>query len=64
VTADVVVPDSGGSGTIVAMGVRFGGWSVYLHEARAAHCYNLFRLQRFKIYGDEPGSAGQHQVSR
>jgi arylsulfatase A-like enzyme len=62
VTADVVVPDSGGSGTIVAMGGAFGGWSVYLHEGRAAHCYNLFGLQRFKIYGDEPVPAGQHQV--
>jgi arylsulfatase len=62
VTADVVVPTGGGSGTIVSMGGAFGGWSIYLHEGRPAHCYNLFGLQRFKIHGDEPVPAGEHQI--
>jgi arylsulfatase A-like enzyme len=62
VTADIEVPAGGGSGTIVAMGGAFGGWSVYLHEGRPAHCYNLFGLQRFKVYGDNAVPAGEHQV--
>jgi len=62
VTADVVVPDGGGQGTVVAMGGAFGGWTIYFHEGRPAHCYNLFGLQQFKIYGDAPLPAGEHQV--
>jgi arylsulfatase len=62
VTTDVVVPDGGGAGTIVSMGGAFGGWSIYVHDGRPAHCYNLFGLQQFKIYGDAPLAAGDHQV--
>jgi arylsulfatase len=62
VTTDIVVPDGGGGGTIVSMGGAFGGWSMYVHDGRPAHCYNLFGLQRFKIYGDAPLAAGEHQV--
>ena len=44
------------------MGGAFGGWTVYL-QGRPAHCYNLFGLQRFKVYGDPTRSpAGEHQV--
>jgi hypothetical protein len=25
-------------------------------------CYNLFGLQQFKVYGDDPIPAGEHQV--
>jgi arylsulfatase A-like enzyme len=62
VTAEVVVPEGGGNGTVVAMGGAFGGWSIYLHGGRPAHCYNLFGLQRFKVYGDDPVPAGEHQL--
>jgi arylsulfatase len=62
VTAEVVVPEAGGNGTVISMGGAFGGWSIYLHDGRPAHCYNLFGLQRFKIYGDDPVSAGEHQI--
>jgi hypothetical protein len=29
---------------------------------RPAHCYNLFGLNRFKVYGEEPLPKGEHQV--
>ena len=47
---------------IIAQGGAFGGWSLYLHEGRPAYCYNLFGLQQFKVYGEEPVPAGEHQV--
>ncbi len=48
---------------IVAQGGAFGGFALYLKDGRPAYCYNLFGLQRFKVYGDEPRSpAGEHQV--
>jgi arylsulfatase A-like enzyme len=62
VTADVVVTDGRARGVIVSQGGAFGGWSIYAHEGRPAYCYNLFGLQRFKVYGEEPLEAGEHQV--
>jgi arylsulfatase A-like enzyme len=62
VTAQIEVPDGGAEGVIVAQGGAFGGWSLYLHEGRPAYCYNTFGVQRFKVYGDEPIPAGEHQV--
>jgi arylsulfatase A-like enzyme len=62
VTADIMVPDGGGEGVIVAQGGAYAGWSLYLHEGRPAYCYNFFGLQRFKIYGDKPVPAGEHQI--
>ena len=62
VTAEIVVPDTGAAGVIVAQGGAFGGWSLYVHEGKPAYCYNLFGLQQFKVYGDQPVPAGEHQV--
>ncbi|MGH2774300.1 MAG: arylsulfatase [Actinomycetota bacterium] len=62
VTAEVVVPDTGAEGVIVAQGGAFGGWSLYLRDGKPAYCYNLFGLQHFKVYGEEEISAGDHQV--
>ena len=47
---------------IIAQGGAFGGWTLYAHEGKPAYCYNLFGLQQFKVYGEEPIPAGEHQV--
>ncbi len=62
VTAQIVVPDSGAQGVIVAQGGAFGGWSLFATGGRPAYCYNLFGLQRFKVSGDKPIPPGEHQV--
>jgi len=62
ITAEIEVPDGGASGTIVAMGGAFGGWSIYVKDGKPAHCYNLFGLQQFKVYGSDPIPVGEHQV--
>jgi arylsulfatase A-like enzyme len=62
VTAQVVVPQGGGRGVIVAQGGAFAGWSLYLHEGRPTYCYNLLGLQRIKVAGAEPVPPGAHQV--
>jgi arylsulfatase len=62
VTAEITVPDNGANGVIVAQGGAFGGWSLYLHDGKPAYCYNLFGLQRFKVYGDAELPSGEHQV--
>jgi arylsulfatase len=62
VTAQVVVPQDGAHGTIVAQGGGHGGWGLLLHEGRARFVYNLFGVQVFLIDADRPVAAGEHQV--
>jgi len=63
VTAEIVVPEAGARGVIVAQGGRFGGWVLYLtDDGMPAYCYNLFGLQQFKTHGAKPVPAGTHQV--
>jgi arylsulfatase len=62
VTAEVEVPDGGANGVLIAQGGAFGGWALYAKDGKPAYCYNLFGLQRFKVYGDEAIPAGEHQV--
>jgi arylsulfatase A-like enzyme len=62
ITAEVVVPEGGASGTVVAQGGAFGGWSLYLTDGKPAYCYNLFGIQQFKTYGSDPVPAGEHQL--
>ena len=62
VSAQIVIPDAGGSGVVISQGGKHGGWSLYLHEGRVAYCYNTFGLEQFKIYGDTPVPAGEHQL--
>ena len=62
VTAEIVLPDGGGNGVIVAQGGAFGGWSLYLHEGRPKYCYSFFGVMRFEVEAAEPVPAGEHQV--
>ena len=62
ITAEIEVPESGANGVIVSQGGAFGGFALYANEGRPAYCYNLFGLQRFKVYGEQALPAGEHQV--
>jgi arylsulfatase A-like enzyme len=62
VTTQIVVPDGGAEGVVVAQGGAFGGWSIYLKDGRPAYCYNQFGLQQFKVYGESAVPPGEHQV--
>jgi arylsulfatase len=62
VTAQLEVPKRGANGVIIAQGGAFGGWSLYTLDGKPAYCYNLFGLERFKVYGDSVLAPGDHQV--
>ena len=62
VTAEIVVPEGGGTGVLIAQGGQYAGWSLYLHEGRLAYCYNTLALQLSKTYSEEAVPAGEHQV--
>jgi arylsulfatase len=63
VTAEVVVPEDGAEGVIIAQGGSIGGWSLYAKEGRPKYCYNLLGIRHFYVGGDgEPMAPGEHQV--
>jgi arylsulfatase len=62
ITAQIDVPESGANGVIIAQGGAFGGLSLYVKDGKPAYCYNLFGLQRFKVYGESELSPGEHQI--
>jgi arylsulfatase len=62
VTADLVVPEGGADGVIIAQGGRFGGWSFYAKDGRIRFVYNVLGIQEFTTEADAPVPAGDHQV--
>jgi hypothetical protein len=62
VTAEVVVPDGGADGVIIAQGGRFGGWSVYAKNGKAKFVYNVLGIQEFTTESEAAIPAGTHQV--
>jgi len=62
VTAEIVVPEGGGEGVLIAQGGAFAGWSLYLHEGRPKYCHNLAGLARLYVEADTAVEAGEHQV--
>jgi arylsulfatase len=62
VTAEIIVPDTGAEGVIIAQGGAFGGWALYAKDGALAYCHNFIGLQRFKVHATSPIPAGKHQV--
>jgi arylsulfatase len=62
VTAEVVVPQSGAEGVIVAQGGAFGGWVLYTRAGLVKYCHNFIGLQRFTIESGSAVPPGTHQV--
>jgi arylsulfatase len=61
-TADVVVPEGGANGVILAQGGRFGGWSLYFKDGKPSYVYNFLGLQRFTVSATQPVPAGKATV--
>jgi arylsulfatase len=62
VTADIVVPDSGAEGVIIAQGGMFGGWSLYAKDGKLKYCYNLLGHKTWFVESSVPIPFGEHQV--
>ena len=62
ITAEVVVPESGAHGVIIAQGGRFSGWSLYAKDGKLKYCYNLLGVRLFYAESDKTIPAGQCQV--
>lgn len=62
VTAEITVRDHAIDGVIIAQGGRFGGWSLYAQDSKAAFAYNYFGLEIYRVRAQQPIPAGTHQV--
>jgi arylsulfatase len=62
VTAEIVVPEKGAEGVIIAQGANIGGWSLYAKGGKLKYCYNWGGLKHFYVEGATPIPAGEHQV--
>ncbi|MEN6344457.1 MAG: hypothetical protein ABFE16_04080 [Armatimonadia bacterium] len=62
VSAEIVVPEGGAEGVIVAQGGICGGWSFYAKGGKLKYCYNLLGIQRFYTEGATVLTPGEHKV--
>ena len=51
ITADVTIPEGGGSGMIVTFGGRFGGYGLYLLHGKPVFDYNFLDLEQTRWEG-------------
>lgn len=62
VTAEIVVPEKGAEGVIIAQGANIGGWSLYAKDGKLKYCYNWSGYKHFMVESTEAIPAGEHQV--
>jgi arylsulfatase len=62
VTAQIIVPEKGAEGVIIAQGANIGGWSLYAKNGKLKYCYNLSGVHYFYIESAEALPSGEHQV--
>jgi len=62
ITAEVLVPEGGANGTLIAQGGRFGGWSLYVKDGVPAYDYNFLGLQRTTIASSSKLAPGQSEL--
>lgn len=54
IIAEVQIPKGGANGVILAQAGRFGGWSLYVKEAKPMYTYNYLGLRAFKVASPQP----------
>jgi arylsulfatase len=62
VTANIVVPEKGAEGVIIAQGANIGGWSLYAKDGKLKYCYNWSGLKHFIVGTEKAIPTGEHQV--
>jgi arylsulfatase len=62
ITAEIEMPATGGNGTVIAQGGRFGGWSLYVKDGMPAYDYNFLGLQRTSIASSKKLNPGKAEL--
>ena len=59
ITAEVVMPDSGAEGVLLASGGRFGGFSLYVKDGLLRYAYNFLGREVYQVTSSERVPAGE-----
>ena len=59
VTAEIVVPEKGAEGVIIAQGANIGGWSLYAKDGKLKYCYNVAGVHHFFAESDRSDPRGR-----
>jgi arylsulfatase A-like enzyme len=62
ITAEVIVPQSGAEGVIVAIGGIPGGWSLFVKGGKPIYHYNFYGVVQYTVEGASAIPPGTHQV--
>ena len=62
ITADLVIPEGGANGVILAQGGRFGGWSLYMKDGKPSYTYNFLGLSQDTITANDAIPAGAAEI--
>ncbi len=63
IVAEVDVPGGGGSGMIVTLGGRLGGYGLYVLKGKPVFTYNFLDRERFKWKSSSALSPGRHRIT-
>jgi arylsulfatase len=59
ITAEVVIPDAGAEGVLLASGGRFGGFALYLKDGCLHYAYNFLGSEVYQVTSSERVPAGE-----
>ena len=59
ITAEVIIPESGGEGVLLAHGNRHGGYTLFMKDGRLHHVHNYLGLERFMVSSPDPVPPGE-----
>ena len=62
ISADLVVPDGGAEGVIVAEADHLGGFSLFVDDGKLTHTYSMMGVFIYRQQADEPLPAGEVNV--
>lgn len=63
ITGEVIVPQGGANGVIVADGGRFGGYALFLRNGKAAFSYNFLEIDTVRWQGATAVGPGRHSIT-
>jgi arylsulfatase len=62
VTADLLIPEGGAEGVVIAQGGAYAGWSLYVKGGIPHYCHNFVSLARYTVAAERAIPEGAHQL--
>jgi arylsulfatase len=63
IVADVVIPDEGAEGVLIATGGEFGGWSLFVKDNHLHYVHNYLKMAEYDVVSSTPILPGRHQLA-